>query len=110
MHIFWDLPGDVLAAPESASGLDRCNTSLSLSLLSYRTLASTMCVCVHACFHIALHVFGVYGTLFRHLEHMLNISLGLLARPLFASVGQASTRSIDSLTWSLFMSLVSVDS
>ena len=30
--IFWDLPGDVLAAPESALGLDRCNTSLSLSL------------------------------------------------------------------------------
>ena len=30
----WDLPGDVLAAPESASGLDRCNLSLSLSLCS----------------------------------------------------------------------------
>ena len=30
--IFWDLPGDVLAAPESALGLDRCDTSLSLSL------------------------------------------------------------------------------
>ena len=30
--IFWDLPGDVLAAPESALRLDRCNTSLSLSL------------------------------------------------------------------------------
>ena len=29
----WDLPGDVLAAPESASGLDRCNLSLSLSLM-----------------------------------------------------------------------------
>ena len=27
--IFWDLPGDVLAAPESALGLDRCTTSLS---------------------------------------------------------------------------------
>ena len=27
----WNLPGDVLAAPESASGLDRCNLSLSLS-------------------------------------------------------------------------------
>ena len=26
--IFWDLPGDVLAAPESALGLNRCNTSL----------------------------------------------------------------------------------
>ena len=25
--IFWALPGDVLAAPESALGLDRCNTS-----------------------------------------------------------------------------------
>ena len=25
--VFWDLPGDVLAAPESALGLDRCNTS-----------------------------------------------------------------------------------
>ena len=29
--IFWALPGDVLAAPESALGLERCNTSLSLS-------------------------------------------------------------------------------
>ena len=28
----WILPGDVLAAPESAPGLDRCNISLSLSL------------------------------------------------------------------------------
>ena len=27
----WNLPGDVLAAPESALGLDRCNLSLSLS-------------------------------------------------------------------------------
>ena len=26
----WDLPGDVLAAPELASGLDRCNISLSM--------------------------------------------------------------------------------
>ena len=31
LHIFWALPGDVLAAPESALGLDSCNTSLSLS-------------------------------------------------------------------------------
>ena len=38
---------------------------------SYRTLASTMCVCVHACFHIVLHVFGVSGILFTQLEHML---------------------------------------
>ena len=30
--IFWDLPGDVLAAPEPALWLDRCSTSLSLSL------------------------------------------------------------------------------
>ena len=30
--IFWDLPGDVLAAPESALWLNRCNTFLSLSL------------------------------------------------------------------------------
>ena len=28
--IFWGLPGDVLAAPESALGLDRCNTSSAL--------------------------------------------------------------------------------
>ena len=27
VFVFWDLPGDVLAAPESALGLDRCNTS-----------------------------------------------------------------------------------
>ena len=33
--IFWDLPGDVLAAPESGLGLDRCNTSLSLSHRCY---------------------------------------------------------------------------
>ena len=31
--IFWALPGDVLAALEPALGLDRCNTSLSLSLV-----------------------------------------------------------------------------
>ena len=36
-----------------------------------RTLASTLCVCVHACFQIVLHVFGVPGILFTHLEHML---------------------------------------
>ena len=36
---------------------------------------------------------------------MLDISLSLLSQPLFASVGQASTRIIDSLTWSLFISL-----
>ena len=34
----WNLPGDVLAAPESASGLDRCNLSLSLS---WNALASS---------------------------------------------------------------------
>ena len=28
VFVFWDLPGDVLAAPELALGLDRCNTSL----------------------------------------------------------------------------------
>ena len=39
--IFWALPGDVLAAPESALGLDRCNTSLSLSLLA--APASALC-------------------------------------------------------------------
>ena len=33
MFHLWNLPGDVLAAPESASGLDRCNISLSLSLV-----------------------------------------------------------------------------
>ena len=42
----WDLPGDVLAAPESASGLDRCNLSLCLSLsareLFERRAASTI--------------------------------------------------------------------
>ena len=36
----WDLPGDVLAAPESASGLDRCNLSLSLSLSPDRSQKS----------------------------------------------------------------------
>ena len=65
----WNLPGDVLAAPESASGLDRCPLSLSL------------CVCVHACFHIVLHVFGVSGILGTHLGHMLafHISLSLVS-------------------------------
>ena len=40
---------------------------------SYCTLASIMCVCVcvHACFHIVLHGFGVSGTLITPLEHML---------------------------------------
>ena len=32
VFVSWDLPGDVLAAPESALGLDRCHPSLSLSL------------------------------------------------------------------------------
>ena len=39
----WDLPGDVLAAPESASGLDRCNISLSLSLSLSAGLMPGMC-------------------------------------------------------------------
>ena len=38
----WDLPGDVLAAPESASGLDRCNLSLSLSLGDHPDPGSTL--------------------------------------------------------------------
>ena len=38
----WNLPGDVLAAPESASRLDRCNLSLSLSL-SLDYYASRIC-------------------------------------------------------------------
>ena len=71
---------------------------------SYRTLASTMCVCVHAWFHIVLHVFGVSGILFTHLEHM--VFSHLLSPPLFATVGQASARIIDSLSWSLFMALL----
>ena len=33
--ILWDLPGYVLAAPESALGLERCNTSLSISHLHF---------------------------------------------------------------------------
>ena len=50
-----------------------------------------VCVCVHACFHIVLHVFGVSGVLFTPLEHMLAYfsNLCLLSHPLFASVGQA---------------------
>ena len=92
-----------------------CKT-LSLSLWwaalfpSYRTLASTMCVCVDACFHIVLHVFGVSGILFTHLGHMLAwLSLFVSClNPLFASVGQASARIIDSLTWSFVH--VSIDS
>ena len=39
--ISWDLPGDVLAAAESALGLNRCNTSLSLSLSL--SLCSSVC-------------------------------------------------------------------
>ena len=38
----WNLPGAVLAAPESASGLDRCNLSLSLSLLPTDGVVSTL--------------------------------------------------------------------
>ena len=69
----------------SQTGWNRCNISLSLSLFvsvscktrwaglfsSCCTLANTMCVRVHACFHIFLHVFGVSGILFTPLEHML---------------------------------------
>ena len=39
----WNLPGDVLAAPESASGLDRCNISLSLSLDNHSVQWSWSC-------------------------------------------------------------------
>ena len=35
----------------------------------------------------------------------LPISLCLLSQPLFASVGQASARIIDSLTWSVHVSI-----
>ena len=47
--IFWDLPGDVLAAPESALGLDRCYTSLSLSLCS-------LCFCYYYFFFFPLPI------------------------------------------------------
>ena len=40
----WDLPGDVLAAPESASGLDRCNLSLSLSRALFASSACRPCL------------------------------------------------------------------
>ena len=42
--ILWDLPGDVLAAPESALWLDRCNTSLSLS---FQTMKGWPAATVH---------------------------------------------------------------
>ena len=48
-----------------------CNTRWAGLFSSCRTLASTMCVCVHACFHIVLQVLGVSRLLFAHLEHML---------------------------------------
>ena len=47
--------------------------------------------------------------LFTPLEHRLAyifLSLSLLSQPLFASVGQASTSIIVSLTWSFFISLL----
>ena len=52
----WDLPGDVLAAPESASGLDRCNLSLSLKLadlahLQRNNLASKDVIVAHGKLH-----------------------------------------------------------
>ena len=68
--IFWDLPGDVLAAPESALGLERCKRkrereresvillSLSLSLSLY--LYSELCVLytvLCAFYFVAAHVY-----------------------------------------------------
>ena len=55
----WNLPGDVLAAPESASGLDRCNISLSLSLsLSFTQTArsTTKCAACKATFQALPHL------------------------------------------------------
>ena len=40
-----NLPGDVLAASESASGLDRCDISLSLSLWDTATLLLGLKLC-----------------------------------------------------------------
>ena len=66
-----------------------------------------VCVCVcTCCFRIVLlwciwnsnHTLGAHACLF--------ISLCLLSQPLFASVGQASARITDPLTWSWFMSLL----
>ena len=35
-----------------------CKTRWAGLFSSYRTLASIMCVCVRACFHVSLHVLG----------------------------------------------------
>ena len=71
--LLWDLPGDVLAAPESASGLDRCNLSLSLSLIIWDlpedVLAApasalcggkrvSACVCVSVCVCVCVSICG----------------------------------------------------
>ena len=52
----WNLPGDVLAAPESASGLDRCNISLSLSQWTIGTMISTHVTIHH---HLISQVAGI---------------------------------------------------
>ena len=53
----WDLPGDVLAAPESASGLDRCHISLS----RFRVCSSLNTVCLAFSFLVSMS-FGVHTT------------------------------------------------
>ena len=70
----WNLPGDVLAAPESASGLDRCNLSLSLFLarlagidVIYLSIYLLFCLIVYIRSH-SIHLRGFY-----HLEQFIFI-------------------------------------
>ena len=87
----WDLPGDVLAAPESASGLDRCNLSLSLSHQQYVLPYCSSCL---------WYIWNSNHILEAHACFLVSLCL------LFASVGQASARPIASLPWTLFTSLL----
>ena len=83
-----------------------CKTRWAGLFSSYCTLANTMCVCVHACFHIVLHIciWNSVHTLGAHA--CLSISLCLLPRPMSAGVGQVSASITASLTRSFFTSLL----
>ena len=69
--IFWDLPGDVLAAPASALWLDRCHTSLSRQKV----------------------------VLVNYVAYVGDRFFGLLCLLLMKAAGQVQTRAIDMLTW-----------
>ena len=84
--IFRNLPGDVLAAPASALGLDRCNTSLSLSLPL--ALVSTRSTAAHTNTHTLLQRHTPTHTRTATVYPRMDSRTGQKARP-----GQARRRT-----------------